>query len=214
MAEPQGGRLAGLRESNAKLRFQLQHLARAIAVAACGSADVSAATVATAAADSVEPIVSAAEAVPDVALDTQSVVPAVTVGLAGPPAKDLAGMVGASGVVASIVDGAGASKRGPVPLEQYFKIGAPWEGKFSQWDAHGVPTHTADGEPITKSMRKRVDKSRAKHTAKWKKRDPDGANHDPTAATSELPHPAQETQPRQTEPVWGKFLKDFVETEW
>ena len=45
-----------------------------------------------------------------------------------------------------------------VPPELYFKCGEQWEGKFAQWDELGVPTHTTDGEPITKSMKKKVDK--------------------------------------------------------
>ena len=121
-------------------------------------------------------------------------------------------------------EGEGEGSGGLVTLEQYFKIGGPWEGKFSRWDEHGVPTHTADGEPVTKSMAKKVDKARNKHKAKWTKRaddpdpDPDTAESfaEPAPPGADSAARAAEAAPktRRKEPVWGKFLKDFVETEW
>lgn len=53
-----------------------------------------------------------------------------------------------------------------------FKEGEEFKGKYSQYDEKtGVPTHDADGQPITKSMAKKLAKEQQKHikqVTKWK----------------------------------------------
>lgn len=44
-----------------------------------------------------------------------------------------------------------------IPPDQLFKQG-PHEGKFSQFDATGVPTHDAEGKEVSKGQRKKLEK--------------------------------------------------------
>ena len=50
-----------------------------------------------------------------------------------------------------------------------FKLAPDYEGKFSQYDDTGLPTHSADGTELTKSARKKLEKERAKHKKKFAK---------------------------------------------
>ena len=50
-----------------------------------------------------------------------------------------------------------------------FKLAPEYAGKFSKYDETGLPTHEADGTEVTKSMRKKLEKKRAKHAKGWKK---------------------------------------------
>lgn len=52
-----------------------------------------------------------------------------------------------------------------------FKIADEYKGKFSKYNDTGLPTHDAEGEEITKSMAKKLEKERQKHikqVMKWK----------------------------------------------
>jgi hypothetical protein len=65
-----------------------------------------------------------------------------------------------------------AQEQGPrlnkaeVPPEQLFQQG-PYEGQFSRYDALGIPTHGADGEEISKSLRKKLERKAAKHRTEY-----------------------------------------------
>jgi len=53
-----------------------------------------------------------------------------------------------------------------------FKLAEEYAGKFSKYNADGVPTHEDNGQPVTKSMMKKLAKEQQKHAkqvAKWKK---------------------------------------------
>ena len=50
-----------------------------------------------------------------------------------------------------------------------FRLAPEYEGKFSQYDETGLPTHNADGTEVTKSMRKKLEKERVKHVKKLAK---------------------------------------------
>jgi cysteinyl-tRNA synthetase len=44
-----------------------------------------------------------------------------------------------------------------IPPDQLFKQG-PHEGKFSQFDVNGLPTHDAEGKEVSKGQRKKLEK--------------------------------------------------------
>ena len=50
-----------------------------------------------------------------------------------------------------------------------FKKAPEYEGKYSQFDGDGVPTHLADGTELTKSANKKLKKEQAKHAKKFAK---------------------------------------------
>jgi len=55
-----------------------------------------------------------------------------------------------------------------IPPENYFKVGE-YEGKYSQYDDRGVPTHAADGEALAKSAIKKLEKLYAAQLKKYEK---------------------------------------------
>jgi glutaminyl-tRNA synthetase len=57
----------------------------------------------------------------------------------------------------------------PVDL---FRVGEEYAGKYSRYNAEGIPTHDANGAEVTKSMMKKLAKEQQKHAkqvASWKK---------------------------------------------
>jgi glutaminyl-tRNA synthetase len=63
-------------------------------------------------------------------------------------------------------------KRMQIEPADLFRLGEEYAGKFSQYNAEGVPTHDADGAEVTKSMMKKLAKEQQKHAkqvASWKK---------------------------------------------
>merc|ERR1712228_539604 len=55
-----------------------------------------------------------------------------------------------------------------IPPAQFFKAGEN-EGKYSQYDSRGVPTHSADGAELPKSALKKLEKIYAGHVKKYAK---------------------------------------------
>ena len=57
--------------------------------------------------------------------------------------------------------------------EDLFRMAEEYKGKYSKFnDETGVPTHDIDGNELTKSAMKKLEKERQKHIkaqAKWKK---------------------------------------------
>jgi cysteinyl-tRNA synthetase len=53
-----------------------------------------------------------------------------------------------------------------IPPEQLFKQ-SQHEGKFSQFDSDGIPTHDFEGKEITKSQRKKLEKLWNDHKKKY-----------------------------------------------
>ena len=115
-------------------------------------------------------------------------------GMAGPAADDAAAALAATATAgATCASAAVIPEKRPVPLEQYFKIGAPWAGKFSRWDEQGLPTHAADGEPVSKSMQKKVAKARFKHAAKLTKLTKRASETNPQPTVTMATSPTQPT---------------------
>ena len=50
-----------------------------------------------------------------------------------------------------------------------FKLAPEYQGKYSQFDDTGMPTHMADGTEVTKSAKKKLEKDRVKHAKKFAK---------------------------------------------
>mmetsp|Transcript_25494 Transcript_25494/g.55834 ORF Transcript_25494/g.55834 Transcript_25494/m.55834 type:complete len:303 (-) Transcript_25494:5-913(-) len=55
-----------------------------------------------------------------------------------------------------------------IPPDSYFKVGE-YEGKYSQYDERGVPTHSVDGEALAKSAIKKLEKLYTTQLKKFEK---------------------------------------------
>lgn len=53
-------------------------------------------------------------------------------------------------------------KKEDISAQDLFKVG-PYEGQFSRYDDHGIPTHDASGKEISKSLRSKLEKKYTKH---------------------------------------------------
>lgn len=62
-----------------------------------------------------------------------------------------------------------------VGLRELFRQG-PYEGQFSAFDAAGIPTHDAAGQPISKRLRAKLERKHAKHRGRL--RPGDGQDED------------------------------------
>ena len=47
--------------------------------------------------------------------------------------------------------------------EDFFKLAEEYKGKYSKFNEKGTPTHDADGNELTKSALKKLEKDRLKH---------------------------------------------------
>ena len=45
----------------------------------------------------------------------------------------------------------------------FFKLAPEYEGRFSKFDDKGIPTHDAEGNELTKSALKKLEKEKQKH---------------------------------------------------
>jgi len=54
-----------------------------------------------------------------------------------------------------------------IPPDQFFRHKDP--ELYSKFDSNGIPTHDADGEPLSKSARKKLQKILRRHTQKYEK---------------------------------------------
>jgi len=59
-----------------------------------------------------------------------------------------------------------------VALEELFKQG-PYEGEFSSFDTLGIPTADAKGQPLSKTLRGKLEKKHARHAALLKEKGDD-----------------------------------------
>lgn len=60
-------------------------------------------------------------------------------------------------------EAAAKEKRMQISEANFFREADEFQGKFSQYDETGFPTHDAAGEPLAKSAKKKLEKERQKH---------------------------------------------------
>jgi len=107
---------------------------------------------------------------------------------------------GTSKLVPALVEEDTASKKENTPRRaldlrevapaDLFRVGE-YEGKFADFDDTGMPTLDADGNPLSKSMRKKLSKKLERHTLRWHEHHGGGEHHQPQeAAPSPLVVPA------------------------